>query len=289
MRALVILILSLLLAWGVTLAGNQGGTVISGWPLLGACAAIAFGIQWLAWVPAAMQKNERFYDLTGSLTYLSVLGFALWAVPSPSARAYLIGGLCAIWALRLGTFLFRRIHKDGKDGRFDEIKVNPLRFFGAWTLQGLWVFLTLCAAITAIGSGRQPSLGWVAALGTAIWIVGFLIEMTADRQKSAFRANPDNKGQFIRTGLWAWSRHPNYFGEIVLWIGIFVLAAPTFLGWQWITVVSPIFVTLLLTKASGVPLLEKTADERWGGQEDYEAYKANTPVLIPGRPRRSGI
>jgi len=287
MRTLAIVVVSVLLAWAVTLGGNQGGTFIEGWPLLGLCAVIAFAIQWLAWIPATLQKSERFYDLTGSLTYLSVLGVALWIAPFPTARAYLMAGLCAIWALRLGTFLFRRIHKDGKDGRFDEIKTDPIRFFGAWTLQGLWVFLTLCAALTAIGSGHQPKLAGIAMLGTAIWVAGFVIEVMADRQKLAFRAKPENKGKFINTGLWAWSRHPNYFGEIVLWVGIFVIAAPTFHGWQWITIISPIFVALLLTKASGIPLLEKAADERWGGQEDYESYKASTPILALRPPKTS--
>ena len=101
------------------------------------------------------------------------------------------------------------------------------------------------------------------------------------RQKRRFRADPANKGQFIHTGLWARSRHPNYFGEIVLWIGIAIITLPVLRGWHWVTLISPVFVTLLLTRVSGIPLLEKRADERWGGQEDYETYKVRTPVLIP--------
>jgi steroid 5-alpha reductase family enzyme len=119
-----------------------------------------------------------------------------------------------------------------------------------------------------------------------VWVFGFVIEVTADSQKSRFRADPENKGKFIHTGLWAWSRHPNYFGEIVLWIGVAVIALPILRGWQWLTLISPVFVTLLLTRISGVPMLEKRADEKWGGQEDYEAYKERTPVLVP-RPRFS--
>ncbi len=284
-RALVIVAVCLLLATAVAVAGGQHTVLFSSWPIIYWATALAFVIQWLAFVPAAIKRTEHFYDLVGSLTYLSVIGLTLWAVNNPSPRALLIGGLCAIWALRLGSFLFLRIQQAGSDSRFDEIKQSAPRFFSAWTLQGLWVFLTLCAALAAMTSAAQPKMGAVAIVGLIVWIVGFLIETIADRQKSAFKKNPDNKGQFIRSGLWAWSRHPNYFGEIVLWIGIAIIALPTLNGWQYVTLISPLFVTLLLTKASGVPLLEKKADERWGGQADYEAYKANTPVLVLRPPR----
>jgi steroid 5-alpha reductase family enzyme len=120
-----------------------------------------------------------------------------------------------------------------------------------------------------------------AILGFLVWAFGFAFEVVADSQKSCFNADPANKGKFIQTGLWSRSRHPNYFGEIVLWVGIAIIAIPVLQGWQWIAMISPLFVTLLLTRVSGVPLLEKKADKKWGGQEGYETYKKNTPVLIP--------
>ena len=127
-----------------------------------------------------------------------------------------------------------------------------------------------------------PPGAWLPdAVGGLTWAIGFGIEVVADRQKSVFREEPANAGRFISSGLWAWSRHPNYFGEIVLWIGVAVICLPVLRGWQWVTLISPFFVTLLLTRVSGVPMLEKRADEKWGGQEDYEAYKERTPVLIP--------
>jgi steroid 5-alpha reductase family enzyme len=150
-----------------------------------------------------------------------------------------------------------------------------------WTIQGLWVSFTLAAALAAVTSSLQPDLGIPALIGLLIWIAGFSIEVIADQQKSRFKASPENAGKFIRSGLWSRSRHPNYFGEILLWIGIAIIALPVLRGWQYVTLISPIFVTLLLTRISGVPLLEKRADEKWGGQPDYEAYKANTPVLVP--------
>ena len=137
----------------------------------------------------------------------------------------------------------------------------------------------------AAGGNREP-LGVIGFAGIAVWTIGIVIEIVADRQKSAFRANPANKGKFIDTGLWAWSRHPNYFGEIVLWTGMAIIAVPVLEGWQWATLISPVFVYFLLTRVSGVPMLEASADERWGGQDDYEAYKRNTPVLVMKPPAR---
>jgi steroid 5-alpha reductase family enzyme len=108
----------------------------------------------------------------------------------------------------------------------------------------------------------------------------------ADRQKSAFNAKPENKGRFISTGLWSWSRHPNYFGEIVLWIGVAIIALPILRGWQWVTLISPVFIILLLTRISGIPLLERRADQKWGNEAEYQSYKARTSVLVPLPPKK---
>ena len=194
--------------------------------------------------------------------------------------------MVVVWASRLGAFLFRRVKRDGRDGRFDTIKTDPLRFFMTWTLQGLWVLLTLACALAIItGTEREP-FGVLAVVGTVIWGIGFAIEVVADRQKSAFRRDSSNEGRFITTGLWAWSRHPNYFGEITLWVGIAVIAVPVLSGWRWVTLVSPLFVIVLLTRVSGVPMLEARAKQRWGDEDAFQAYTATTPVLIPRPPRR---
>jgi steroid 5-alpha reductase family enzyme len=246
------------------------------------CAAIAFGMQWLAFVPAYLKQTEHFYDLVGSLTYMLVTGSALLASRPNDTRSIILGLLVFIWASRLGGFLFRRIQRAGSDPRFDEIKPSASRFLVAWTLQGLWVFLTLCAGLAAITTQSPSELGLLDGLGITVWVIGFAIEVVADRQKSRFRA--EHPGHYIDTGLWSWSRHPNYFGEIVLWIGVALIASSTLQGWQWATMISPIFVIFLLTRVSGVPLLEKRANERWANDESYQRYKANTPVLIPRPP-----
>lgn len=279
------ILIAILIGAGLAWAGSQGGAAIAGIPIFALCVGLAFVIQWLAFIPAYLLQTEKFYDLTGSLTYISTTLLAVMLGPANGNRAILLLALVVIWAARLGTFLFRRIHKAGKDDRFDAIKPSLPRFLLTWTLQGLWVSFTLAAALAAISSSTQVPLGWPALLGFLVWLFGFAFEVLADSQKSAFRADPANKGKFIRSGLWAWSRHPNYFGEIVLWVGVAVIALPVLHGWQYLTLISPVFVALLITRVSGVPMLEQKADEKWGGQPDYEAYKTNTPVLIPRPPR----
>ena len=146
---------------------------------------------------------------------------------------------------------------------------------------GAWVFITMAAGLAAITSMTQRPLGIFAIAGVFLWLVGFSIEVVADRQKTKFRQLPENADHFITSGLWAYSRHPNYFGEILLWLGITVIALPTLVGWQYVTLISPIFVALLLIKVSGVRLLEADAKDRWGSDPNYQYYVNNTPVLVP--------
>jgi steroid 5-alpha reductase family enzyme len=284
-NALIALIVVILIAIGFAWAGSQGGASALGVPIFALAVALAFLIQWLAFILAYLRQTEKFFDLTGSVTYITVTTVAVLLSPEVDGRSILLLALVLIWATRLGTFLFNRIQKEGKDERFDEIKPSFLRFLNTWNLQGLWVSLTAGAALAAITTTTRQELGIFALIGFLVWLFGFAFEVMADAQKSAFRADPANKGKFIQSGLWAWSRHPNYFGEIVLWIGVAIIALPVLRGWQWVTLISPFFVALLITRVSGVPMLEQRADERWGGQEDYEAYKERTPVLLPRPPR----
>jgi len=280
-NALIVFPVLVIIGVLVALAGSQGGSTVFGVPLFALLVALAFLIQWLAFIPAFLRQTERFFDLTGSLTYISVVTLGILLGAAVDARAILLWAMVVIWAVRLGTFLFLRIRRAGRDNRFDDIKPSFLRFLNAWTIQALWVTFTVGAALAAITTTNRKELDVLAVIGLMIWLIGFGIEVLADAQKSRFTAKPENQGRFIQTGLWARSRHPNYFGEIILWIGIAVIALPVLRGWQLVTLVSPVVVTLLLTRVSGVPLLEKRADEKWGGQADYETYKRTTPVLIP--------
>jgi steroid 5-alpha reductase family enzyme len=280
------ILIAALVGAGVGIAGSQQSIKVFGIPLYLAAIAAAYIIQWIAFIVAFIQKSEKFYDLIGSLTYISITIALVLINPNINDRSVLLAILVIIWATRLGTFLFTRIQKQGKDDRFDEIKTSFTQFLLTWTLQGLWVTFTAAAAWAAMSSPDPTPLGWLALVGFIVWIFGYFFELLADAQKSAFKADPENEGKFIKSGLWAWSRHPNYFGEIVIWIGVAIIAFPALKGWALVALISPIWVIVQLTVISGIPMLEKKADKRWGGQDDYEKYKKNTPVLIPRPPSK---
>lgn len=299
-QALGVVAISLAAAVGVGFAIGQGGVEVAGLPLALWAMGLAFVINWLAYVPSYLARTEHYFDLTGSLTYLTVVvGVCAYtgvlpklfrisaeglSLSAPSNRHLVVAAVVVIWALRLGSFLFGRIRKVGKDGRFDALKKSALRFLIPWTLQGLWVSLTLAAALAVLTTPAEVPFGIFGMVGLGVWVVGFGFEVVADAQKSAFKNNAANAGKFIQSGLWRFSRHPNYFGEIVLWVGVAVMAWPTFEGWRYVGLISPVFVTLLLTKVSGIPMLEERADEKWGGEDEYERYKRRTSVLVPLPP-----
>ncbi|MDY0983569.1 DUF1295 domain-containing protein [Microbacterium sp. CFBP9023] len=281
--SLIAIIVALVIGALVALAGSQGGATVGGIPLFAIAVAAAFAIQILAFIPAMLLRTERFFDLTGSLTFLAISVALVLMTPMPDARSWILAAMVILWAARLGSFLAMRVHKAGSDGRFDEIKGSPVRFLQVWVIQGAWVSITAAAAWIAISTdaaSRAP-IGWLTVVGIIVWVAGMTIEIVADAQKSAFRADPRHKDEFIRTGLWSRSRHPNYFGEIVIWVGVFLTAAPVLAGWQWVAILSPLFVILLLTRVSGIPLLEARAEKKWGDRADYIEYRESTPSLIP--------
>ncbi|MFT5572883.1 MAG: steroid 5-alpha reductase family enzyme [Cryomorphaceae bacterium] len=285
-KTIIALFIAVLISLGLCFAGGDGGARIGSISVFALCGLLAFAINWLAFIPANAANSERYYDLTGSLTYVSMIAAAVLLTPELGLRAQLAAIMVAVWAVRLGTFLFIRISKDGHDDRFDEIKVAPLRFFFTWTLQAVWALFTAACALAIITGGKDQSIGLIGSIGIIMWLIGFIVEVIADGQKRAFKRNPKNQGRFINLGLWSWSRHPNYFGEILLWCGMAVLAIPVLSGWQWFTLVSPLFVILLLTRLSGIPTLTKKADKKWGNDADYQAYLASTSLLFPRPPRK---
>ena len=276
----VILIVGLVL-----LAVDENSTSFRGLPAVAWCAIIVFGIQWLSWIPASVGQTERFYDLTGGMTYLVVVAFSLWVGSEPEgigSRELLISALVAIWSIRLSGFLFLRIHHKGKDGRFDDLKTSPVRFLVPWTLQGLWIFLTANVVIVINSqTGPSPPLGIWDVIGLLIWILGFGIEVLADMQKTRFNSNPKNEGRWIDQGLWSLCRHPNYLGETLLWTGIAVFGVSCLEGFEWVSWISPVFVYLLLTKVSGIPILDRRALSKWGDDPEYQEYRERVPAMIP--------
>ena len=278
---------SILLGVLLALAGSQGSADVGGFPVFALAVALAYAINWIVFVPSFVRHTERFFDLTGSVTYVSITVVALIASPDPDIRAWLAALMVVVWAGRLGSFLFRRISRDGSDGRFDVIKQDFWQFLMTWTLQGLWVSLTAAAALVIITAEDREHFGVAGLVGLAVWVVGFTVEVVADTQKSRFRAEPANAGRYITTGLWAWSRHPNYFGEIVLWSGMAIMSIPVLTGWRWVALVSPVFVFVLLTRISGIPLQRRRAEKRWGSEPEFRAYMDSTPALVPRPPRRA--
>ena len=242
---------------------------------------VAVLLQVIFFIPSFLLKTEKYYDLVGSLTYITTVSLAYFSVQTKTIIDSIIYFYVMVWALRLGIYLFRRVRNDGKDVRFEKAKRHFFWFLQYWMGQALWVSLTACAAIIAILSPEEDTLPVLAMVGMALWLSGFTIESLSDYQKRVFRKENNPSEAFIHTGLWARSRHPNYFGEITLWTGIAVIALNTLTGIEYITLVSPIFVYILLTRMSGVNLLERIADERYGHLEEYQRYKRNTPVLVP--------
>ena len=259
---------------------SQGTLTVDGWPVIAQCALIVFALQWVAFIPAYHKQTERFYDLTGSVTYLSCTLYALYSVGLDRPRALILASCVLIWAMRLGVFLFRRVHQDGGDGRFDAIKPRFGAFLTAWTIQGLWVLVTASPAWVGMLAEREAPIGIIGALGLALWVIGFTVEVVADRQKRAHRAR-HGSGRFIQEGLWRYCRHPNYLGEITLWTGVTLVALPVMSGWLYLGLLSPVFVYLLLTQVSGIPMLEERAHARWGDDPEYQRYVRDTPRLLP--------
>ncbi len=238
-------------------------------------------IQILFFIPSFLFKTEKIYDLIGSSTYLIVISYAYFSIEDKTITDTLLFIFVSTWSVRLGTYLFTRINRDKEDVRFEKAKKNFFWFLQYWMGQALWVSITSCAAVIAILKNEKNSLNIFLILGSIVWIGGFTIEVLADLQKNKFKQNQDTNSKFISTGLWSKSRHPNYFGEISLWVGIYIISLPSFTGIEYLTLISPIFVCILLTRMSGINMLEKIADQRYGNLPEYQEYKKNTPVLIP--------
>ncbi len=261
------------------------GVPVGGTSVLVYLGLAAMSIQWVAFIPAYLKRTETFYDIVGTLTF-AVLVSAAWSVAAVGkhldARRSVLTILVLIWAGRLGFYLGRRIKKVGKDGRFDAIKQNTAQFLMAWTLQGVWTFLTSLPVLLIVTASKPgPPLTWIDFIGWGLWAIGMSIEVIADAQKDRFRVRADKETEWIDEGLWSLAQHPNYFGEILLWTGLFVSGLHLYSGIAWLSVLSPIFVYVLLTQMSGIPMLRERALKRWGQNPEYVAYLQKTRRLLP--------
>ena len=279
------IVASLIIAVLILTAGSQGSVSFGGYPLFALCGSIGFALHWAVFVPSYAFKTEHYFDLTGSLSYITTVVAAIVFNPSLDLRDLIICAMITVWALRLGSFLFWRIKKDGQDKRFIVMKTKFTWFLMTWTIGGLWVLVTMAAGLAALTSNITAELGLISYLGIALWLFGFVVEVTADNQKTEFRKNPDNRNRFITTGVWSWSQHANYFGEITLWFGLALVSLPVLSGWQLATLISPVFVYFLLTKVSGIPLLDRLAKQKWGTDSAYLSYTQATSKLLLWPPK----
>lgn len=252
-------------------------------------AALAFAIQWVVFaLHAGPRQSEHYYDLTGAVTFHACTLVSFFTHPEQNlgargARQQLVSLCILIWSGRLGAFLFARIKRDGADRRFARIKKVPLLFLAAWNMQGSWVYCVGLPAylLNTCGSPAAP-LGWVDTVGFAVWAIGLALEAIADAQKAKFRSEPRNRDTFICTGLWAISRHPNYLFDIVLHLGLALVAFNGLPPSQrMFAAVAPAFTVTFLTCISGIPPLEKSAAKRWGHLDEYKMYVRDTGVLLP--------
>jgi steroid 5-alpha reductase family enzyme len=235
---------------------------------------------------AAARRTDVVTDLSYSLT------FALLAIVLPVTGAgkpvQLVASLLVVvWAARLGTYLFRRILRMKVDHRFDGMREKPLRFARFWLLQAITVAVVMLPVSYLLDREHPPGLGAWSIAGAVVWLAGLLVEAVADAQKTTFKAKEENRGRFVATGLWRYSRHPNYFGEMLVWWGLFAYAVPALHGAAFAVVIGPVFITLLLLFVSGIPPLERSADERYGSDPAYRDYKRRTSILVPLPPRSS--
>ena len=279
MKVIINILISVLsFAFSYGIAHLTGSIIVKNAVLL------AYVIHWIAYIPAYIFQTEKFYDLTGSVTYLSVVWFVFLSTYQSISLNFgnlILVLLISIWTIRLGLFLFMRIHKAGEDKRFRTIKTSASQFFMTFTLSGLWVTLCSMCARVAISSPEGLVMNALTYVGIILFIIGFGIEIVADNQKTAFRSIEANKDSFITSGLWSKSRHPNYFGEVLLWFAIAVISYSSLEGLQLITLISPVFTYILLVYVSGVRMLEDMNDKKWADDEQYKSYKKNTPMLFP--------
>eukprot|EP00397_Hematodinium_sp_SG-2012_P047652 GEMP01054287.1.p1 GENE.GEMP01054287.1~~GEMP01054287.1.p1 ORF type:complete len:287 (+),score=1.61 GEMP01054287.1:55-861(+) len=251
--------------------------------------AVDFGIQAVFAVTAILLNTEKFFDFVGSLTFITCTLLSVFYESIDVHEMKMVQAFCiCIWAGKLGSFLLYRVICSKGDKRFVEIKKSPIRFFGVWMIQGAWVYLNMLPSLLVFSAKKEnPELVSISLAGWVIFAFGLIFETVADYQKTVFRNMPENKDKYITTGLWSISRHPNYFGEIVLWYGLFIAAAPYFTSaCAYLTVICPTLTTLMIIYVSGVPMLEKSGMEKWVNDPKYVEYLQTTSCIVPLLGRR---
>lgn len=259
------------------------GTVIDS-HFLALTAIVTFAYQLVFFIITALLKFDKVTDFAGSTNFVIIGVLTLVLKGSWNFRQIILTLFVVLWGLRLALFLLLRIIQWGEDRRFDEMRDNLGKLAVFWIFQAVWVWTVSLPVTLVNATDTNPFLQSVDLIGWLMWAVGFMIEGTADQQKLNFKKSPENRGKWCNVGLWKYTRHPNYFGEILLWWGIFVASTPILDKAEWLVIIGPIFLTLLLLFISGIPLLEESADKKFGNVDGYRVYKKRTSPLIPLPP-----
>jgi len=241
---------------------------------------VSLAINITLFIPAFIYKTDKLTDLSYSISFI-ILALITFLGSTGTLFHIVLLSIITIWALRLGIYLLIRIRKISRDKRFDGVRENFWKFLKFWVLQALAVWVILLPSIS-IFSIEEPVFNTLAYIGLTIWLLGLIIETFADYQKYTFINNEKNKGMWIDSGLWKYSRHPNYLGEMMIWIGVYIFTLSSLVGiLPFVMLASPLFIIFLLLFGSGIPMLEKGADKRWGDNPKYQAYKKRVGVLLP--------
>lgn len=247
---------------------------------------ISLGIQTFFFIFAASFKSDKVTDLSYGLSFVILAWYLLLTNNQFQPLSILITILITLWGLRLAGYLFIRILKIKKDRRFDGIRENPLKFAAFWFFQGISIWIIMLPSIVVLNAQRAMPINAAAIIGTLFWIVGFVIETLADQQKFAFKNKPENKGDFIKTGIWQYSRYPNYFGEMLMWWSIFLITTPVLMNWEWLSIIGAMHISFILLFVTGIPPQEKRYQKKYGDREDYQEYLKKTSLLIPLPPKK---
>jgi steroid 5-alpha reductase family enzyme len=246
--------------------------------------AFSLAVQAVFFVFAAGFKTDKVTDLSYGLTFVLLAGFLFSRSSGHGAAAAVLAAMVAAWGVRLAAYLVYRIWKMGRDARFDGIRERPWSFAKFWLFQGIAVW-AIILPVTLWFASPGP-WGWLKTGGVFLWLAGLVIETVADLQKFRHKSVPKGQAPWIDTGLWRYSRHPNYFGELLCWWGVFIFTAGDLAGRVWLGLVGPVTITLILLLVTGIPTLEQSGDRKYGKVPEYQAYKRRTSLLVPWPPRR---
>jgi steroid 5-alpha reductase family enzyme len=251
-----------------------------------ACAGLVAVYMTTWFVIALIKKDNSVADIAWGLGFVLVGLFTLFDRSVFAGRQILVSGMVCVWGLRLAIHILIRNRKRGEDARYAAWRAKWGRwfvlrsYFQVFLLQGLFL-IVISSSVIVVNSSPQGPFGPLDLAGTLVWATGFVFESVGDAQLARFKKDAANRGKIMIRGLWNYTRHPNYFGESLMWFGIFLLALSVPAGWA--TIPSPLLITFLLVRVSGIPLLEK----KYAGNAEFQAYARRTNAFIPGRPKKA--